>query len=344
MLEHTGVVLVNLGSPSVLQVSAIRSFLNEFLSDLRVISIPKWIWQPILKGIILPVRSRKLVDNYAKIWTSEGSPLLSIGHAQATKLERALIQAGGLSVKVKFACCYGEPSIESVCDELLSKGIKHLVFLPLYPQHSETTTGVALHRILNILSPCQGGCAFKCRLPKRCRRERALDPDHISFIKSYAKNPFYIKMIVQSITSHFKTHGMPEHLVISFHGLPKRCIDRGDPYAQQCKQTFDLIQSELKLPEQFLKMSFQSRFGYETWLMPSTQTVLEEYAVSGVKRIAVVCPGFAADCLETLEEVSVQYADHFKQAGGEIFHYIPALNDSEPGIELLSSLLGQVLA
>ena len=342
MFEHTGVVLVNLGSPSALQVSAIRSFLNEFLSDPRVVSIPKWIWQPILKGIILPLRSRKLVDNYAKIWTSEGSPLLSIGHAQATKLERALIQAGGLSVKVKFACCYGEPSIESVCDHLLSERIERLIVLPLYPQYSETTTGVALHRVLDILSPCQGGCAFKCRFPKRCRRDRALDPDHISFIKSYFENPVYIKMIVQSITSHFKTHGMPEHLVISFHGLPQRCVDRGDPYAQQCKQTFDLIQSELKLPEQFLKMSFQSRFGYEPWLIPSTQTVLKEYAVSGVKRIAVVCPGFASDCLETLEEVSVQFADDFKQAGGEFFHYIPALNDSEPGIKLLESLLKQV--
>lgn len=344
MRKHTGVVLINLGSPSALEVSAIRLFLNEFLSDPRVVSLPKWIWQPILKGIILPLRSRKLLDSYAKIWTSEGSPLLSIGYAQARKLEGSLIQAGALSVKVKFACCYGGPSIESVCDELLSAGMKHLIFLPLYPQYSETTTGVALHRILNILSPCQGGCAFKCRLPKRCQRARALDPDHISFIKSYAKDPFYIKAILQSIKSYFKIHGVPEHLVISFHGLPKRCIDRGDPYAQQCKQTFNLIQSELKLPKNFLKMSFQSRFGYEAWLMPSTQTVLKEYATSGVKRIAVICPGFASDCLETLEEVSVEFSDVFKKAGGEVFHYIPALNDSGPGIKLLSSLLEQARA
>lgn len=336
MSKRTGILLINLGSPEAPNVESIRIFLKQFLLDQRVVTLPHWLWKPILKAIVLPLRSSRLVENYKKIWTTSGSPLISIGQQQAIKLKEAI---GLEQVDVKFACCYGPYLIESICEEWLSTGFDQLIVIPLYPQYSETTTGVVGHRIGNILNPCQGGCAFKCKQPERCQRDRSKDPSSVSMIKTYAENKVYINMLSDSIHEHIAQHGHSERLVVSFHGLPKRCIERGDPYADQCRKTFDLLRAQLNDLKMQMAMTFQSRFGYDEWLLPSTEEVLTEYAQAGIKTVDVICPGFSADCLETLEEISLQLKAHFKEQGGEDLRYIPALNDSERGIQVLLNIL-----
>lgn len=315
-----GVLLTNLGTPRAPTARALRKYLAEFLSDPRVIEVPKPIWWLILHGVILRTRPRRSAKLYAKIWTDEGSPLLRISGKQQQALQSALQDKTPGPVKVALAMRYGEPSIKSGLEELRRANVRRLLVLPLYPQYSATTNGSTFDAVSSVL-----------------RRWRWL-PD-IRFISHYHDEPGYIVALTQRIRAHWDNEGRADRLLFSFHGIPKHYFDAGDPYHCECHATARLLAEQLGLPERQWQVGFQSRFGPREWLQPYTDELLIQWAREGVKSVQVVCPGFAADCLETLEEINIQNRNAFLQAGGEHFTYIPALNDQPAHIEFLAGLV-----
>lgn len=312
------VLLVNLGTPAAPTARAIRPWLRAFLSDRRVIEIPRLIWWPILYGLILPLRPRKLEQAYRSIWTEQGSPLLAVSQQQAAALREQLPP----HYAVELAMTYGEPGIGATLNAMLERGIERILVLPLYPQYSATTTASVLDRVQAFLA-----------------RQRALP--ELRWITGYHDHPAYIEALAHSVQQHWQQHGRGERLLLSLHGLPQRNIRLGDPYASQCETTARLLAEALELgPDEWL-LAYQSRVGKAAWLQPYTEEVLADWGRQGMQKIDVLCPGFAADCLETLEEIAIRNRETFIAAGGGDLRYIPALNVSPGHIELLTRLVEQ---
>ena len=319
MPAKTAVLLTNLGTPDRLEVSAVKRFLREFLSDPLVVRLPRLFWLPLLHGVILPLRSPKTLEAYARVWGEDGSPLLSFTKRQRDALQQAMLE----QTHVELAMRYGNPSYVSVLRLLRDAGVEKLVVLPLYPQYSVTTTATSYKHLIKTLADL----AFA---PK------------IEFIGFYPDHPAYIKALAESVHEHWQQQS--NHLLMSFHGLPQDNIDRGDPYQQQCQQTAELLAQELGLDKKDWSISYQSRFGKQTWIQPYTSDQLKQLVSRGVKSVDVICPGFASDCLETLDEINLEYRDKFLALGGEQFNYIPALNDRASHIEMMQKLVEPYLS
>lgn len=318
----TGVLLVNLGTPDAPTASAVRRYLAEFLSDPRVIEIPMFIWKIILHGIILRTRPKKAAHAYQQVWTEKGSPLLAITLAQAEALRPVLKEKFKAPVNVAVGMRYGNPSIASSLNELKQAGARRIIVLALYPQYSATTSATVFDAVANELKSWRW------------------IPD-MRFINHYPDNKLYIDAVVNSIKQHQAENGVPDKLLFSFHGLPKRNLLLGDPYYCECQKTARLVVEQLELNEEQYQVCFQSRFGKAEWLQPYTDKTLEAWGQQGIEHVQVVCPGFPADCLETLEEINMQNREFFLDAGGKQFSYIPALNDQPDHIQMLEQLILQ---
>ncbi len=321
---RTGVLLINLGTPDAPTAPALRRYLKEFLSDPRVVEIPSIVWWPILNGIILNVRPKKSALKYASIWMDEGSPLRVYTERQAALIQQTLA-ARGLDLDVRFAMRYGNPSIESVLDQMRADGLRRLLVLPMYPQYSSSTTATAFDVLLKAFTQIRN------------------QPD-LRLIRSFQDFPPYIEALANQVRAHWQAHGRGDLLLFSFHGVPKRSLIKGDPYHCECHKMARLIAESLGLAPHQWRTAFQSRFGKAEWLKPYTSEVLHELPAQGIKTLDVMCPGFPADCLETLEEIAMEGKEEFLTAGGEHYRYIPCLNDDPGGIAALSTLIEQHLA
>ena len=313
------VLLINLGTPDAPTAPAVRRYLRQFLSDPRVIEIPRFLWAIILNLFVLPSRPKRVADAYASIWDGD-SPMRNILNAQAEQLEPRLASANApFRVTVHPAMSYGNPGLPDVMDKLRSEGVDHFVLLPVFPQYSATSSG-AVYDAIN----------------KWALKQRNL-PNY-TIVKDYFAHPLYIKALADSIRRFQAKHGKPEKLMFSFHGIPQPYADKGDPYPSRCKCTAAQVAQELGLSADEWIISFQSRFGKQEWVKPYTDVVLDDWAKSGVKSVQIISPAFSADCLETLEELAIENRDNFIEAGGEEYHYIPALNMDEAHIDLLEAM------
>ncbi|MES9834445.1 MAG: ferrochelatase [Candidatus Thiodiazotropha sp. DIVDIV] len=315
-----GIVLVNLGTPDAPTTSAVRTYLAEFLSDPRIVAIPRFLWMIILHGIVLRVRPKRSAKAYASIWTDEGSPLLVISKKQRAALEKSISPLFKDQVTVALAMRYGNPSIPSVLRTLREKNIQRLLILPLYPQYSATTTASIFDAITSELQHWRW-------IPE------------IRFIQHYQQEKDYITALSNQIETFRKEHGAAEKLLFSFHGIPKDYYQAGDPYPDECHATARGVIERLGLKDDQWQISFQSRFGAQEWVKPYTDETLKQWGAEGIKSVQVVCPAFSTDCLETLEEIAVENRDYFLQAGGGEYTYIPALNDDPEHIEMLTKLI-----
>jgi ferrochelatase len=315
---RVGVLLVNLGTPDAADARAVKRYLREFLSDRRVVELPPLLWQPILRGIILNTRPKKSAHAYGQVWREDGSPLAAITAAQA----RALDGAFGPGVTVDWAMRYGKPSIGERLAAMKAAGCERILLAPLYPQYSGATTATANDKAFLALAGMRWQPAI-----------RTLPPYH--------DDRRYIAALKASVEASLATLDFePEAILASFHGMPQRTLQLGDPYHCHCQKTARLLSEALGRP---LTITFQSRFGRAKWLEPATDTTLAALPGQGIRRIAIVAPGFSADCLETLEELTIRGREQFMAAGGTHFAYLPCLNDSAPGIEMLREILGQEL-
>jgi len=322
---RTGILLVNLGTPAAPTAAALRPYLSQFLSDPRVVEIPRLLWWPILHGIILRTRPAKSAKKYASVWTAEGSPLKTHTEKQAKLLAGFLTNAGQPDLMISWAMRYGAPSIRSRLEEMRAAGCTRILVVPLYPQFASSTTATVIDEIAECLRHWRN-------LPE------------IRFIRSFGDNPGYIQALANAVRAHWLRNGQAEMLVLSFHGIPRRALDLGDPYHCECYKTARLLGEALKLPADRMLVSFQSLFGKAEWLQPYTAPTLEQLARSGIDRVDVICPGFVGDCLETLEEIALEARATFLASGGKTFHYIPALNEQPAWIEALARIVEGHLA
>lgn len=316
--KNTGVLLVNLGSPDKPTTTAVRRYLREFLWDPRVVNLPRMLWWFILHFLVLPLRPSRSAKAYRKIWTQEGSPLVSISQQLSDQLSEKL--SGEASVEV--AMRYGQPSISDKLEKFSKKKIEQLIVLPLYPQYSSTTTASVFDAVVEELV-----------------RWQPIPSTH--FISDYHQNSEYIEAVADSVQNFWSQEGRGEKLLLSFHGLPERSIKQGDPYFYQCHKTAELIADKLKLDKKDWQIVFQSRFGRAEWLKPYCIEVLQKLPGQGIKNVDVICPGFAVDCLETLEEIAITNKSIFIEAGGQQYRYIPALNANESHATVLAELMKQ---
>lgn len=314
------VVLVNLGTPEAPTTASVRRYLGEFLSDPRIIEIPRLLWWLILHGVILRIRPRRSARAYREIWRDDGSPLLVLTRQLTEALAAELDPDRGRPLEVVFAMRYGEPSVGRVLDGLRARNLRRLLIVPLYPQYSATTTASVFDAVVDAI--------------KRWRRVPEL-----RFVADYWTSADYIEALATSIRNHVGEHGQPDRLLFSFHGIPKRYLMAGDPYFCQCQGTAARVAALAGLAPDRFAVSFQSRVGREPWLKPYTDVTLAEWPKAGIKRVAVICPGFAVDCLETLEEIAVENRDAFLEAGGERLDYIPALNAAPAHVSALAALV-----
>ncbi len=315
MSDRAGVLLVNLGSPPAPTARAVRRYLKQFLSDRRVVDLPPLLWQPILRGIVLTTRPRRSARLYQSIWTPEGSPLVVNTRRQAQGLAERLAPGG---VSVAYAMTYGAPALADGLAELA--GCARILVLPLFPQHSASTQGAVFDTLAAALRPAM-------RLPS------------VDFVADFCDHPGYLAALASTVRAHWASHGRGERLLMSFHGLPQRNVDRGDPYAEQCRRTAQLLAQTLELGADDWQLTFQSRFGRARWLEPATDAVLRDWGQRRLGRIDVICPGFVADCLETLEEIAIGGRHTFQSAGGGEFRYIACLNDSPFWLDALAGLV-----
>ena len=319
--ERVGVLLVNLGTPDTADARGVRVYLREFLSDPRVIEDQGLKWKLVLNGIILLVRPRRKARDYLKIWNTEKneSPLKTITRAQSDKLARSI--ADHDHIEVDWAMRYGNPSIRAGIEALTARGCDRLLVVPLYPQYSAATSATVCDEVFRVLAGMRAQPTLRVTPP-------------------YYDDPDYIEALAVSINAHLATLPFaPELIVASFHGMPQEYVDKGDPYQAQCTATTEALRKRMGLDASKLLLTFQSRFGFDEWLKPYTDKTMERLAKEGVRRIAVVTPGFSADCLETLEEIAQENAEIFKHNGGEQFSFIPCLNDSEPGMDVIRQLV-----
>lgn len=321
---RVGILLTNLGTPQAPDRKALRAYLKEFLWDPRVVEVPRLVWWFILNGVILNIRPARSAASYRGVWTKRGSPLLFHTQDQAAALQDAMTQQFGGHVLVEFAMRYGAPSISDALQGMLERGVRKLLVLPLYPQYSGATTGSTFDALAADFT------------------RRRWIPE-LRFISHYHDHPAYIKALADSVRTYRAQHGTADKLLFSYHGVPQRYLDEGDPYHCECLKTSRLIAEELGLKEVDYQTTFQSRFGREEWLKPYTDATLRSLPGQGVKAVQVICPGFAADCLETLEEVAVENRDYFLAAGGERYEYIPCLNSSAEHIATLATIASENL-
>ncbi|PIE00882.1 MAG: ferrochelatase [Thiothrix nivea] len=318
----TGILLVNLGTPATPDARSLRSYLREFLSDPRVVEIPRLIWYPILYGIILNKRPQESAKKYATVWGEDGSPLLVVSQKQQQALQREMGVRFQGPVKVYLAMRYGKPAIKDTLLQMKRDGVRRLLLLPLYPQYCAATTASTMDVVYEQFKQWRW-------LPE------------LRQINHYHDHPAYIEALANSIREHWRQHTRSDLLVMSFHGIPKRNLTLGDPYFCECQKTARLLAGKLNLKEKQYKITFQSRFGKAEWLQPYTDKTLQALPGEGVKSVDIICPGFAADCLETLEEIQEENREYFLEAGGQSYHYIPALNDNPEHIKALADLIGQ---
>jgi ferrochelatase len=319
MAGSPGILLVNLGTPDAPTASAVRRYLREFLSDPRVVQIPRLVWLPILYLLVLPVRPAKSARKYAAIWRPDGSPLRIYHERQAQLLRGYLGQKLGKQLPVVAAMRYGNPSIAAGLAELKERGCDRILVIPMYPQYARSTTASTEDGLAKAL--------------KRWRPAPA-----VKVLQDFHDHPAYAKAIAKNVTEYWMKAGRPDRLVMSFHGIPKAVVAAGDPYEKQCRESARLIATELGWNDERTRVTFQSRFGAAEWLQPYTDATLRTLGAEGVGRVDVICPGFAADCLETLEEIGIENRAVFLEAGGKEFHYIPTTNDTPAWMTLLSIL------
>ncbi len=319
---RTAVLLVNLGTPEAPTAAAVRTYLKEFLSDPRVVEIPRVLWWLILNGIILNTRPRKSAEKYAQVWTVEGSPLLVHTKRQAAALQVAFSDG---DVLVEYAMRYGNPSIASVVAHLKEQGVTRILAMPLYPQYSASTTATVFDALFATLA-------------------RIRNQPEIRTVRSFHDHPAYIAALAANVEEYWAAHGRPDKLLMSFHGVPRYTLDKGDPYHCECRKTARLLAEALALQDGQYVVTFQSRFGRAEWLQPYTAATLEELGKQGLGRLDVVCPGFVSDCLETLEEIALEGKATFLSAGGGDYRYIPALNDHRRWIAGLAEIVREHLA
>jgi len=319
-----GILLSNLGTPDAPTKKAVKPYLRQFLSDTRVIEPPppKWIWQLILNVVILNLRPRRSAKLYKSVWDShgEGSPLLSISKMQKSAIELQLEKKAPGKFVVALGMCYGNPSMASALSELEAEGCNSILVLPLYPQYAASSTGSVFDAVSKELSSWRNVPDFR-------------------FISSYNKEELYIQALANSVKEYQTKHGKPDFLLMSYHGIPKRYFDKGDNYPCQCCKTTYLLASKLDLKPDEYRMTFQSRLGVAEWMKDYTDETLKSLPAKGIKNVQVICPGFSADCLETVEEISEENKKYFMTSGGESFGYIPALNDRQDHIDFLAQLL-----
>lgn len=317
--KKLGVLLVNLGTPDEPTPKAVRRYLKEFLSDVRVVDAPRLIWWFVLRVILL-IRPKPVSEAYESIWWDEGSPLMVISRRQQQALEKALKDDLGIDVPVALAMTYGQPSMEEAAKRLREEGVASIVVLPLYPQNSSSTTAAVFDRLADALKPCP-------HMPE------------LHFINEYHSHPDYIHALANSIQQHWQENGKAQKLLMSFHGIPQSYEDKGDPYPHQCRETARLVAEQLGLQDDEWLCSFQSRFGRQEWVKPYTDYVLKEWGEQGIESVNIISPAFAADCLETLEELKEENREYFLEAGGKEYSYIPALNDNPDHIQLMVNLV-----
>ena len=315
--QKTGVLLINLGTPAAPTAAAVRPYLRSFLSDRRIVELPALLWQPLLRGVILPLRAKKSAANYAKVWFKEGSPLEVFTRRQCEGLQSRLPE----DVAVAYAMSYSEPSIPSAIEALKAQGVGRLIVLPLYPQYAGSSSGAALDQVHDAL--------------KRQRNQMSLRT-----VSRFYDHPAYIGAQAAQIRNYRAQHGSGGKLLFSFHGIPLRHERNGDPYQSECRHSARLIAAELGLGEQDYEVCFQSRFGPAKWLEPNTQQLIKQLAKKNAGgRIDIACPGFVADCLETMEEIAISGRELFHAAGGSDYHYIPGLNDNPDWLDALAQIV-----
>jgi ferrochelatase len=315
-----GILLVQLGTPDEPTPQAVRTYLREFLSDPRVVEIPKPVWALILNGIILNVRPRQSAEKYAKVWLPEGSPLKVYTDRQAKLLQGRLGMTLRAPFVVRYAMRYGNPAIGAVFDAMRAEGCDRVLVVPMYPQYAAATTATAMDEIGRVLAATR-------------------NQPEMRFVKHFHDDPGYIRALGDGIREYWRANGPPDKLLMSFHGLPRYTLDRGDPYHCECQKTARLLAADLELPEERWQLVFQSRFGRAEWLKPYTAQTLEALGRAGTRRVDVCCPGFVADCLETLEEIAMEGRDTFLDAGGREYHALPCLNDRHDWIAALAAMV-----
>ena len=319
-----GILLCNLGTPDAPRPAELRRYLKEFLSDPRVVEIPRLLWWMILNLIILRIRPRRSAKLYQSVWTEAGSPLMLYSQEQVKAVKQRLAEKYG-DIPVVLGMRYGNPSMASAIKQLTDQNVRDIIVLPLYPQYAGATTGSTFDAIAKTFTQLRW-------VPE------------LQFINGYHKSEAYIQALCTTIKRHIDAHGQPDKLVFSYHGTPERYLKNGDPYHCFCHQTTRLVREKMGLEENQVMTTFQSRFGREPWLQPYTDETLEQLPEDGVKHVAVICPGFSSDCLETIEEINMEARESFIESGGEHFHYIPCLNDDPAHIDALVSILEKRLA
>nr|WP_166180598.1 ferrochelatase [Altererythrobacter segetis] len=317
-----GLLLLNLGTPDAPDPASVRRYLAEFLSDRRVVEIPWWAWQPILRGIVLTTRPKKSAHAYKQVWTEAGSPLAAITREQAAKLQQRL----GAAVKVAHAMRYGNPGIAAELEKLVAGGCERILLAPLYPQYSAATTATVVDKAADALRAMRWQPALRT-------------------LPAYHDDPLYIEALAKDLSRQLDALTFqPEVLLLSFHGMPERTLHLGDPYHCQCRKTARLLEEALSRPRLRMVTTFQSRFGRAKWLEPATDAVLGEEAAKGTRRLAIAAPGFAADCLETLEELAIRGREQFLAAGGEHYAALACLNAGDAGMDMLEAIVRRELS
>ncbi len=319
-IPATGVLITNLGTPDAPNASALRRYLAEFLWDKRVVEIPRPIWWLVLHGIILRTRPAKSAEAYESVWMDGGSPLMVYAQSQRQALEAKLTERFAGPVEVALGMRYGNPSIESAMEKLRDAGVQRLLVLPLYPQYSAATTASTFDAVSAVMNKWRS-------IPE------------LRFVRNYHDNEAYIQALANSIEENWQENGRGDKIIFSFHGMPKRTLHAGDPYHCECQKTARLVAEKLGLNKDQYLVSFQSLFGKEEWLKPYTSDTLKQLGAEGVKSLDIACPGFSADCVETLEEIMIENKEYFTESGGECFNYIPCLNDREDHIDALTSIV-----
>ena len=320
--DVTGVLVANLGTPNAPDRKSVRRYLKQFLSDPRVVEYPRWLWWLILNGIILNTRPSQSARAYKHIWTEQGSPLLVISNDQVTGLRRILHERFDDGVKVELGMSYGNPSIPDALTRLRNAATRRLVVLPLYPQYSGSTIGSVFDAVVTYLKIWRW-------VPT------------VEFVSDYHDHPGYINALARKVRKFWERDARSDHLMMSFHGIPERYVLGGDPYLHQCHKTSKLLAEQLNLIENQWSIVFQSRFGRDKWLRPYCDEQLRALPKKGIKTVDLICPGFSADCLETLEEINIQNRQLFMESGGEQFNYIPCLNDDQEHLKFLADLISR---
>ena len=321
---QAGVLLCNLGTPDAPKTAELRRYLKEFLSDPRVVEVPRLLWWMILNLIILRIRPRRSAKLYQTVWSDEGSPLMVHSKAQVAGVKALLDKKFNNDIPVVLGMRYGNPSMEVAIQQLTDMNVRNITVLPLYPQYSGATTGSTFDAVAKVFTKTRW-------VPE------------LHFVGSYHQSPLYIEALYDSIQTHIDKHGMPDKLMFSYHGTPERYLKNGDPYHCFCHQTTRLVREKMGLDENLIMTTFQSRFGREPWLQPYTDKTLEAMPADGIKHVAVICPGFSSDCLETIEEIDGEGREIFTEHGGESFHYIPCLNAQPAHLQALAEIAGKNL-